>query len=40
MLVETKGITEIAKIYGSTWVVISIVIAAVLFMSFHCFSAL
>ena len=32
MLVETKGITEIAKIYGSTWVVISIVIAAVLFM--------
>ena len=34
MLVETKGITEIAKIYGSTWVVISIVIAAVLFMSF------
>tara|TARA_B100000767_G_scaffold169119_1_gene158320 strand:+ start:510 stop:2906 length:2397 start_codon:yes stop_codon:yes gene_type:complete len=34
MLVETKGITEIAKIYGSTWVVISIVIAAVLLMSF------
>ena len=34
MLVETKGITEIAKIYGSTWIVVSIVIAAVLFMSF------
>lgn len=34
MLVETKGITEIAKIYGSTWMVVSIVIAAVLLMSF------
>ena len=34
MLVETKGITEIAKIYGSTWIVVSVVIAAVLLMSF------
>ena len=25
-LMETKGITELAKIYGSTWVVVSIVL--------------
>lgn len=34
MLVETKCITEIAKIYGSTWMVTSIVIAAILIMAF------
>jgi spermidine synthase len=34
MLMETKGITELAKIYGSTWMVVSIVITAVLLMAF------
>ena len=34
MLVETKCITEIAKIYGSTWMVTSIVIATILIMAF------
>ena len=34
MLVETKGITELALYYGSTWIVISIVIAAILIMAF------
>jgi len=34
MLMETKGITELAKIYGSTWVVVSIVIISVLFMAY------
>lgn len=34
MLVETKGITELARIYGSTWIVISIVIACILLMAF------
>ncbi len=34
MLVETKGITELAVVYGSTWVVISAVIAAILVMAF------
>ena len=34
MLIETKCITEIAKIYGSTWMVTSIVIAAILIMAF------
>ena len=34
MLVETKCITEMAKIYGSTWMVTSIVIAVVLMMAF------
>ena len=34
MLVETKCITEIAKIYGSTWVVTSITIAVILLMAF------
>ena len=34
MLVETKCITEIAKIYGGTWMVTSIVIAAILIMAF------
>lgn len=34
MLIETKGITELALIYGSTWVVISVAIAAVLAMAF------
>ena len=29
MLVETKCITEIAKIYGSTWMVTSFVIAGI-----------
>ena len=31
---ETKGITELAKIYGSTWIVVSIVILSVLFMAY------
>ncbi len=34
MLMETKGITELAKIYGSTWLVVSIVIISVLFMAY------
>jgi spermidine synthase len=34
MLVETKGITELALVYGSTWMVISIVVAAILIMAF------
>ena len=34
MLVETKCITEMAKIYGSTWMVTSIVIGVVLIMAF------
>jgi spermidine synthase len=34
MLVETKGITELALVYGSTWVVVSAVIAAILIMAF------
>jgi SAM-dependent methyltransferase len=34
MLIETKGITELALVYGSTWMVISAVIAAILIMAF------
>ncbi len=34
MLIETKGITELALVYGSTWLVISIVIIAILIMAF------
>ena len=34
MLMETKGITELAKIYGSTWIVVSVVITAILLMAY------
>ncbi len=34
MLVETKCITEFAKIYGSTWLVNAIVISSILLMAF------
>ena len=34
MLIETKGITELALIYGSTWFVISIIIGFVLIMAY------
>ena len=34
MLMETKGITEVAKIYGGTWIVISVIILVILFMAF------
>jgi spermidine synthase len=34
MLVETKGITELGLIFGNTWQVIGIVIAAILVMAF------
>lgn len=34
MLVETKAITELALFYGSTWIVTSVVIAAILIMAF------
>ena len=34
MLVETKNITELALVYGSTWVVIAAVISAILIMAF------
>jgi SAM-dependent methyltransferase len=34
MLIETKGITELALLYGSTWVVMSVVIGAILVMAF------
>jgi SAM-dependent methyltransferase len=34
MLLETKAITELALFYGSTWIVISIVILAILVMAF------
>lgn len=34
MLLETKAITELALFYGSTWVVVGVVIAAILTMAF------
>lgn len=34
MLLETKAITELALFYGSTWVVVGVVIAAVLVLAF------
>lgn len=34
MLVEAKGITELALVYGSTWSVVSVVITAILIMAF------
>jgi len=34
MLIETKGITELSLYYGSTWIVVSIVISAILIMAF------
>ena len=34
MLIETKSITEIAKYYGSTWLVTSLVIITILIMAF------
>lgn len=34
MLVETKGITELALVYGTTWIVVSAVIAAIVIMAF------
>lgn len=34
MLIEAKAITELALVYGSTWVVISAVIMAILIMAF------
>lgn len=34
MLVETKGITELALVWGSTWFVTSIVVAAVIILAF------
>jgi SAM-dependent methyltransferase len=34
MLLETKAITELALFYGSTWIVISVVILAILIMAF------
>ena len=34
MLIETKGITELALVFGSTWFVVSIVIAFVLIMAY------
>ena len=34
MLIEAKGITELALVYGSTWFVTSVVIAAILVMAF------
>jgi SAM-dependent methyltransferase len=34
MLLETKSITELALVFGSTWVVVSAVVAAILVMAF------
>jgi len=34
MLIETKGITELALVFGSTWFVVSIVIACILIMAY------
>lgn len=34
MLLETKAVTELALFYGSTWIVVSIVILAILIMAF------
>lgn len=34
MLIETKGITELGLVYGSTWIVVSVVIAAILILAF------
>ncbi|MEI8344779.1 MAG: hypothetical protein WCG06_01760 [Candidatus Omnitrophota bacterium] len=39
MLVETKGFTELALVFGSTWLVLSVMIAAVLILAF-CANAL
>ena len=34
MLIETKGITELALVFGSTWFVVSIVITFILIMAY------
>ena len=34
MLIETKGITELALVFGSTWFVVSIVITCILIMAY------
>jgi len=34
MLIETKGITEAAKIFGGTWIVISVIILLILIMAY------
>lgn len=34
MLIETKSITELALVYGSTWLVTSVVIAAILLLAY------
>lgn len=34
MLIEAKGITELAKVFGSTWSVLSIIISSVLILAF------
>jgi len=34
MLLETKAVTELALFYGSTWIVVSVVILAILIMAF------
>lgn len=34
MLVETKGITELALVYGSTWIVVGLVIVAILVLAY------
>jgi len=34
MLLETKAITELALVYGSTWIIVSIVITGILIMAF------
>ena len=34
MLIETKCITEFAKLYGTTWLVNAIVISSILIMAF------
>jgi hypothetical protein len=34
MLIETKGITELALVYGSTWIVVGLVIVAILVLAY------
>jgi len=34
MLVETKGITELALVYGSTWMVVSVVLTSIMILGF------
>ena len=34
MLIEAKGITELARVFGSTWIVLSVIISSILILAF------